>query len=90
MAFMGAFVWTVAFVTLIARKQIVEIFTDDNELVSMTAGVLIIVGLSFVMDGLQGVCQGPIRALGLQMKASYIAIGSYWLFGLPVAYLLAF
>ena len=36
---------------------------------------------------LQCVLQGPIRALGIQKTASYFAIGSYYIFGLPLAVL---
>ena len=51
---------------------------------------MFVVGISFLINGIQGVVQGPIRALGLQQSASYIAVASYWLLGLPVAWFLAF
>ena len=33
--------------------------------------------------------QGPIRAMGLQNKASYWAIGTYYLIGIPISCILA-
>ena len=90
MTYTICFVWIVAILTILLRRWIVGIFTHDDELVSVTSKVLIVIGLGFILDGIQGVAQGPIRALGLQRKASLIAIVSYWIFGLPFAWLLAF
>ena len=65
MTFTLSFLWLLTLVTILARNQIVSIFTEDQELIEMTATVLIVVGISFLINGIQGVVQGPIRALGL-------------------------
>ena len=36
---------------------------------------------------MQGYYQGPIRGLGLQKVASFVAIACYWILGIPLAYL---
>mmetsp|Transcript_19650 Transcript_19650/g.23290 ORF Transcript_19650/g.23290 Transcript_19650/m.23290 type:complete len:208 (-) Transcript_19650:121-744(-) len=79
-------------VTILARAAIVNFFTSsDNEtLVGLTTQLMIVLGSCFMFDGMQAAMHGPIRALGLQKRASLIAITSYWLLGLPVAALLAF
>ena len=51
---------------------------------------MIICGCNFFADGIQGILAGPIRALGLQKIGGYIALGCYWLIGLPSAGILAF
>lgn len=43
-----------------------------------------------MIDGMQAILHGPIRALGLQHKASLIAIACHWKLGLPLAAILAF
>mmetsp|Transcript_22253 Transcript_22253/g.29801 ORF Transcript_22253/g.29801 Transcript_22253/m.29801 type:complete len:102 (-) Transcript_22253:110-415(-) len=56
----------------------------------MTTKVMIVVGCNFFADGLQGFLQGPIRAMGLQKMASYMALACYWLLGLPLSALFSF
>ena len=43
--------------------------------------------LFLLIDGMQGYYQGPIRALGLQHTAGWIAIGAYWGLGVPFAFI---
>eukprot|EP00354_Favella_ehrenbergii_P007734 CAMPEP_0170476806 /NCGR_PEP_ID=MMETSP0123-20130129/18153_1 /TAXON_ID=182087 /ORGANISM="Favella ehrenbergii, Strain Fehren 1" /LENGTH=130 /DNA_ID=CAMNT_0010748077 /DNA_START=915 /DNA_END=1304 /DNA_ORIENTATION=- len=77
-------------VLIFARTQIVQFFTEDEALTSMTETLMFVLGCSFMVDGMQAIHHGPIRALGLQKRAGYIAISCYWLLGLPLAALLAF
>lgn len=53
------------------------------------APVLMLMSFNFLFRGMQGFLQGPIRAMGLQKIASYIAIGSFYILGIPIACLLA-
>ena len=56
----------------------------------MAAILFIIYGINYFADGMQGYLQGPIRAMKLQSKASYVAIVCFWLIGLPLAATFAF
>ena len=56
----------------------------------MTSILLFLVGTNYLADGMQGYLQGPIRALHLQKKASYVSIVCMWLLGLPLAATFAF
>ena len=56
----------------------------------MSEKLIMITALIHLFDGAQGYLQGPIRALGLQKRASYFAICSYWLLAIPVALILSF
>ena len=55
----------------------------------MCIQVFFIISICFFFDGLQVFLQGPIRAMGLQKKASYFAIGVYWLIGVPTGAMLS-
>ena len=79
-----------AVTVILARHQIVSVYTHDEALIQMTAPLLIIIGCNYLGDGLQSYLQGPIRALMLQGKASYVAIVCFWLLGLPLAAVFAF
>ena len=74
----------------LARHQIAAIFTEDEEVRRVTTNVLILLASFFIFDGMQGYLQGPIRAMGLQQKASYAAIACYYGIGLPMACLFVF
>ena len=56
----------------------------------MTEQAFIMLGCGFLLDGMQGVMHGPLRALGLQGKGSIVGIICYWLIALPLGSLLAF
>ena len=56
----------------------------------LTQQVLVLVTFIFFFDCMQGFLQGPIRAIGLQGRASCYTIVLFYLVGLPVACLLGF
>lgn len=56
----------------------------------MASSLFIVTAINFFSDGTVGYLHGPIRAMGLQKKASYVAIAVYWLFGLPLAGVFSF
>ena len=51
----------------------------------MVASVLRLIALMNMFDCLQCYLQGPIRALGVQDRASYFALACYYLVGVPMA-----
>ena len=76
--------------TIILRVPITHLFTQDEELIVMVAPLMVLTGFNFLADGIAGYLAGPIRALGLQKKACYIALVCYWLVGIPLSCVLAF
>ena len=56
----------------------------------MSEMLIMVTALIHIFDGAQGYLQGPIRALGLQQRASYFAIASYWVIAIPTALMLSF
>ena len=85
-----ALILMIVITTVLARRQLAMVFTDDEQLIEMTAPLILLAGLNFFADGFQGYLQGPIRAMGLQQVASYIALASYWLIALPLAIIFCF
>ena len=87
----GAFVVNLlGAVLIVARSPITDLFATEETLVAMTTKLVFILGICFIVDAFQAILHGPIRALGLQRKASIIAICCYWLIGLPLAAIFAF
>ena len=76
--------------TVLARAQIANFFAADVDVRELTARIFFIVGIMSIFDGLQSYLQGPIKAMGLQLKASCIAIASFYLVGVPLAVLATF
>ena len=75
-------------ITLLARKQIVALFTSDQDVQEMVEGLFILVSIMKLADTFQCSLQGPIRALVLQKVASYWAIACYWVIGVPISAIL--
>ena len=72
------------------RVGITTLFTNEPRVHALTVKVMPILSLQYLFDGLQGYCQGPIRALGLQRKAAFIAVGCYYILSVPLAAIFGF
>lgn len=65
-------------------------FTHEPEIVALSANLLIIAAMFQMFDGLQVTLIGILRGLEDVKIPTYIALISYWLIALPLAYVLAF
>lgn len=72
------------------RKQWGSIFSDDAELSSLIAKILIVLSFYIVFDGLSAVLGGVIRGAGKQLMAAPCVLISYYILGLPAAACLGF
>ncbi|KAI4970037.1 hypothetical protein ZWY2020_000951 [Hordeum vulgare] len=75
---------------LIFRDSFSVIYTSDSELqhaVSRIAGLL---GLTMVLNSVQPVLSGVAIGGGWQGLVAYINLGCYYIFGLPLGYLLGY
>ena len=66
------------------------LFTKDVGVVRLTASLLVIVGIFQLVDGLQVASSAMLRGLRDTRVPAVISFIAYWIFGLPVAALLAF
>ena len=80
----------ISVVTFLAREQIAACFTGDPEVREMSERLIMVTAFMIIFDGAQGYLQGPIRALGLQQRASYFAITSYWVIAIPISLIFSF
>ena len=78
------------FITFVAREEIAACFSSDEDVREMATKLIMMAALMHIFRGSQGYLQGPIRAMGLQKRASYFAIASYWFLAIPLAGICAF
>ncbi|PIQ21021.1 MAG: MATE family efflux transporter [Cytophagales bacterium CG18_big_fil_WC_8_21_14_2_50_42_9] len=76
---------------LISAKNLIPTFyVQDNQVISLAAGLLVIAALFQISDGVQVVGLGALRGLEDVKIPSIISLLAYWVAGLPIGYLLCF
>ncbi len=85
-----AFMSLAAIAFLLAPMPILRVYTNDAEVLTLGTGLLAIAALFQLFDGIQTVATGALRGLGNTRTPMLVNLGRYWLFGLPVGYLLCF
>ncbi|ADY50789.1 MATE efflux family protein [Pseudopedobacter saltans DSM 12145] len=65
-----------------------KLFTDDISVINIASGLLLIAALFQLFDGTQVIGLGVLRGMGDVNIPTLITFTSYWIFGLPVGYLL--
>lgn len=78
----------IIFITL--RNFLPALYIDDKDVISIASNLLIIAALFQLSDGTQAVGIGILRGLTDVKIPTVITFVSYWIIGLPVAYLLGF
>lgn len=78
----------VLFVAL--RQWIPHLFIDDQEVISLAAGLMLVAGLFQIFDGVQVVALGILRGLEDVVVPAIGAGVTYLLVAIPVSYLCAF
>lgn len=65
-------------------------FTYEPEVITCVKEIMPLLCLSIILDGTQAVLSGVARGSGWQRIGAYINLGSYYLFGIPLALLFGF
>ncbi len=65
-----------------------KLFTDDGSVINIASGLLLIAALFQLFDGTQVIGLGVLRGMGDVNVPTLITFASYWIFGLPIGYLL--
>lgn len=65
-------------------------YSNEEEVVRYVAVILPLLAVSNFLDALQSVLSGIVRGCGSQTIGAFINLGSYYIFGIPTAILLAF
>ncbi|XP_019177821.1 PREDICTED: protein DETOXIFICATION 14-like isoform X1 [Ipomoea nil] len=66
------------------------IFTYEQEVITYVTEMTPLLCLSIILDGTQAVLSGVARGSGWQHIGAYVNLGSYYLFGIPLALLFGF
>ena len=75
---------------LLIPRQIVSVYTNDPGVRTIGVGLLAWAALFQLFDGVQTVATGALRGMGNTRAPMLINLAGYWLFGLPIGYLLCF
>nr|GLL20121.1 protein DETOXIFICATION 14-like isoform X1 [Ipomoea trifida] len=65
-------------------------FTYEQEVITYVKEITPLLCLSIILDGTQAVLSGVARGSGWQHIGAYVNLGSYYLFGIPLALLFGF
>lgn len=78
-------------IVMILMKNILPVFYNDNpDVISYASSLLILAAIFQIFDGLQASSIGVLRGLTDVKVPLVVSIFSYWIFAIPVAYVLGF
>lgn len=80
----------IAVTVFLGRFSIIGLFTADHSVAEIAFRNFYLLSIIFIPDMIQGAIQGVIRALDIQRTASLIALASFYLVTIPVAFVLVF
>ncbi|XP_048426950.1 protein DETOXIFICATION 35-like [Pyrus x bretschneideri] len=75
-------------IILITKDDFAVIFTSDKELQQAVAKLAYLLGITMVLNSVQPVISGVAIGGGWQTMVAYINLGCYYIFGLPLGYVL--
>lgn len=71
-------------------RQILNIYTDDARVLNLGVSLLAVAAAFQLFDGIQTTTTGALRGAGNTRIAMFANLCGYWLFGLPIGYVLCF
>eukprot|EP00602_Paraphysomonas_sp_CaronLab_P007570 CAMPEP_0185022006 /NCGR_PEP_ID=MMETSP1103-20130426/4719_1 /TAXON_ID=36769 /ORGANISM="Paraphysomonas bandaiensis, Strain Caron Lab Isolate" /LENGTH=435 /DNA_ID=CAMNT_0027553859 /DNA_START=221 /DNA_END=1528 /DNA_ORIENTATION=+ len=75
---------------LLLGPAFMHLYSADPEVISICNALTVLVALSTLFDGLQGVASGVVRGAGKQRAGAFLNIVAFYVFGIPVAWFLCF
>jgi MATE family multidrug resistance protein len=78
----------IAFVAI--PRPILLVYSNDSAVITLGVKLLAIAALFQLFDGIQTVATGALRGLGNTSLPMMVNFVGYWIFGLPVGYVLCF
>lgn len=77
-------------VVLVTKNQFAIIFTNSKDMQQAVTELAYLLGLTMILNSIQPVISGVAVGGGWQALVAYINLGSYYIFGLPLGYLLGY
>ncbi|MGY6557996.1 MAG: MATE family efflux transporter [Nitritalea sp.] len=90
------FLMTAAFMSfsavclILLREVLPALYIDDQQVIQMSASLLIIAGMFQLSDGVQVVGLGALRGMADVKIPTIVTLIAYWVIGLPLGYFFAF
>ncbi|XP_042504401.1 protein DETOXIFICATION 17-like isoform X2 [Macadamia integrifolia] len=81
---------TVATITFSVRGVWGRLYSNEEEVIKYVSSMMLLLGVSNFLDGLQCVVSGAARGCGWQNTCSVINVIAYYVVGIPLAVLFAF
>jgi MATE family multidrug resistance protein len=75
---------------VVAARPLASIYTKDPAVVAVAAAIIPLAGAFQLFDGTQAVAFGVLRGAGDVKIPAIVNVVGYWLFGLPIGWVLAF
>jgi len=79
-----------AILFFIFRNDLPKFYNDEIEVIKLAAQLLIIAGFFQIFDGTQATALGVLRGLKDTKIPMIVTFIAYWIFGIPIGYLLGF
>lgn len=86
----STFMLCAAAVFLLTPEPLLRVYTNDTGVLQIGVHLLAFAALFQLFDGIQTVATGALRGLGNTRTPMLMNLAGYWLFGLPLGYLLCF
>ncbi|KAK1606004.1 hypothetical protein QYE76_029677 [Lolium multiflorum] len=67
-----------------------HVYSDQEEVVTYVAKMVLLIAVSSLLDGIQSILSGVARGCGWQKIGACINLGAFYIVGIPAAYLFAF
>ncbi|XP_050224951.1 protein DETOXIFICATION 35-like [Mercurialis annua] len=77
-------------IILISKDYFALIFTDSKDMQTAASKLVYLLAVNMLLDSVQLVIGGVAIGSGWQALVAYINIGSYYLFGIPLGYVLGY
>jgi MATE family multidrug resistance protein len=90
MALGAAFMAAAGVLLLIAPQYVARVFTTDRAVIRTAVSLLVMAAAFQLFDGIQTVATGALRGAGDTRTPMICHLLGYWLFGLPLGYVLCF
>lgn len=86
--FMLVVILSLASLTIIFRREIISLYTDDVSIIDLASGLLFLCAVYQLSDALQALMSGLLRGCHETQAITWVNMFSYWVIGFPLACIL--
>lgn len=86
--FMLVVILSLALLTIIFRREIISLYTDELPIIDLASGLLFLCAVYQLSDALQALMSGLLRGCHETQAITWVNMFSYWVIGFPLACIL--